>query len=105
MLGRLQRNTSVLDLLVFISVAAIGIMEVAIITTPVTAVIITTVIIRIGMGTTITAAVMCIMAVVMRIMVADMDITAEVRRCRPSDLTRQLPFDRWPPGSVAGSMG
>ena len=75
MLGRPRRNTSVLDLLVFILVAAIGIMEAAIIATPITAVIIIKVIILTGMGITITAA-------VMRIMVADRDITAAAR-CQP----------------------
>ena len=89
MLGRPRRNTSVLDLLVFILVAAIGIMEVAIIATPITAVIIIKVIILIGMGITITAA-------VMRIMVADRDITAAAR-CQPFriDLIPATRRPRW----------
>jgi hypothetical protein len=73
--GRLRRSTSVSDLLVFILVAAIVIMEVATITTPIAMAIIIIVIIRIttdiieAAGTPITAE--------------DMDITEAPVRCRP----------------------
>jgi hypothetical protein len=84
MLGRRKRNTLVLGLLAFI-LAAIGIMEVAIITAIATFIIII-VIVLIGMD-------IAIMAAVKGIMAADMDITAEARRCRPSDLTRRCRLD------------
>lgn len=82
MRAQLRRNTSVLDPLAFI-LAAIRIIEAAIITTAHIAavIIITKDILRTGTDAGITAVADT------DITPADMGITAEARRCRPSDLS------------------